>query len=1106
MLLEPWQIELFGGLTARQGPREITRFRTQKTASLLAYLAYHLDRSHPRERLIDLFWPDDDPEAARHSLRTALSSLRHQLELPGVAAGSVVQADRGCVRLNPEAVRTDVAEFKAVLRAARQTEDPAQEWALLERAVRLYRGELLAGLYEDWIVSEQRALAELAARARSRLAELSRSVTEDGGRRTEREGEKGTGSESITPSFHHSNTPSVLRPPSSSRPPCPQLPIALTRFFGRQDELAHIRELLAGRAEMGSHIGPPLQDHRSATPSPLHPFTPSRLVTLTGPGGSGKTRLAIEAGRALSAAYSAAVWFVPLVDVTDAGLIVDRVADAIGLGRAADTDPLEWVVERLSRQPSLLLLDNFEQIAEDGASVVAELLARVPDLACLVTSRQTLGIEGEQELPVLPLPIPEYLNTRTPEGLILLPSVQLFLDRAQKVRPDFQLTAHNAESVASLCARLEGIPLAIELAATRAPVLGPAQMLEQLEDRFELLVSRRKDLPERHRTLRAAIDWSYRSLPLELQRFFPRLSVFRGGWTAEAAEAICGERPSVLRPSESGTGRGSGGRMGEQANPDSSLTTHDSRLTTPESPPHPLTPSPLPLLEQLRERSLITTPELGGQVRFTMLETLREFGWEQVGSEERAMLCYRHASYFLALAQTADRQVDTEERAAALDRVEAELDNLRAALAWAMEAADPVMALRLVTALGRFWAIRGHMTEGRRWAAEALALAAPLGGIPERAAVLDVAGRLASYQDDYTDSRRCHEESLAIARALGDRRGIARALQSLGLVLTETGPGEEACRLCEESLALWRELEDPRGSALALEELAAARWNCHDYADAARLHREALEVRKTIGDRRGVAQSLYRLGSVVLAYEQDPLRARALFQEALAARRELKERRGIAWCLFYLGEVGLALGDYAFARAALEEALELFDQMGERGGHAGVLQRLGWVYRETAQYEQSRLYLEESLERFQAIGIDRVTGQVFADLALTHLYSGSHLAGLRYFTESLRLNPNNGPGTLFVLATLHAFQGRDELAALLTGAADSLQACADASLLEPSAFRDRHLAAARARLGDSAYNAAVEAGRCLSFEQALEASLAPFRAPATGPAQAEPCG
>src|SRR5579884_1536244 len=645
MLAEPWTITLFGGLSAQQEERGITRFQTQKTAALLAYLAYYAHQDHPREELIALLWPDAEPEAGRMSLRTALSSLRRQLEPPGVPVGSVLIADRVNVRLNSASIRVDATQFEQALRAASRLA-PEEQAEPLFQAIELYRGELLPGFYEEWVLSERgrqadiylgalRQLTKLLAQAREyqRALEVARrAVSADplrekshrnlirlyvavgrpaaalqqyeemerilresmgmapsqaarsllqelqthipGGLR-EREA-----ASAPQPEWNRHTGAAVIAPPATPFPTprttpiaMPRLPLQFNRFFGREAEMERLTGLLRPGASA------------------------CRLVTLTGPGGTGKTRLSIEVTGRLQEAYNGAVWFVPLADLTEGRLVAPAIAEALRL-ETGSADPLEPSIVFLSAQPSLLILDNFEQIAETGAATVREMLARVSSLTCLVTSRLPLGLSGEQEMALAPLPSPD--DRETPDRLISWASVALFVDRAQAYRPDFQVTRGNASAVAALCSRLEGIPLAIELAAAWIQILTPAQMLERLSRRFEILVSRRKDMEDRHRTLRAAIEWSYQMLSPPLQTLFARLSLFRGGWTAEAADAIF-DLPLSIDDWKSGAGL---------------IENHPSTIEND--------------MLQLRERSLIVAEDTDGVMRFRMLESLRQFADEML--------------------------------------------------------------------------------------------------------------------------------------------------------------------------------------------------------------------------------------------------------------------------------------------------------------------------------------------------------------------------------------------------------------------------------------------------------------------------------------------
>jgi predicted ATPase/DNA-binding SARP family transcriptional activator len=970
---QPWHIELFGWLRATRGDQVVARFRTHKAGALLAYLAYHGDRSHPREVLVELLWPESEPQAGRTGLRTELTSLRHQLEPPGIPPGAVLVADRTTIRLNPAACITDVERFKEALTAAQRASHPGERVQQLATAAELYRGALLPGFYEEWVLPERQWLAEAFLQALNELVGLleegnnlpaavqwaRRAVAVDplgeeshhclirlllasGQVEAAREQyeqaehrllqELGVGLSPEVRTLIREVTPAKDRPPavragargqrgrrpspgpellSASPPPgCmidestePGLPLELvgaasrrndnvpqrfTRFFGREREIAALVELLSGN------------HHEDRAPGLL-----PRLVTLTGPGGSGKTRLSLQAAQELRRRFPGGVWFVSLRELGDPALIPDQILLALRLPRSAQREALDQAAAFLSRAPSLLLLDNFEHLVDRGVEAVQSLLEQVEHLVVLVTSRQRLGLEGEREFPVAPLPVPgvqafgrsgiqeelpERLNARTPERLILCPSVALFVDRAQAVRPDFQVTAHNATAVAALCQRLEGLPLALELAAARAGVLTPQQMLARLEQRFELLVGRQRATDLRHRSLRATLDWSYQLLPPELQRFFAQLSIFRGGWTVAAAEAICEE------------------------------------------------PRALECLEQLRECSLVQVAETGGGtaersevvMRFHLLETLREYGAEQLIRAEQEALARRHAGFFLTLAEAAEPELTRADQVLWLDRLDQELDNLRSALSWSVESHEVELGLRLGSALERFWQPRGHVKEGRTQLVRLLAEPGTAAPTAVRARALSTAGLLTSLQGNIETARALLEESLAIWRRLEDRAGITTVLQHLGWFECDRWNWTTALCLAEESLAISRELDEPRGLAEALALAATARDE-HGDPSARALLEESIAICRALGDRIGALRGLATLAHwAVCAGDLDT--ARRLHEEVLAAATELGDKPRVGWALFGLGQTAQVQEDYPTACAFFERSLPLWHELGDTHG------------------------------------------------------------------------------------------------------------------------------------------------------------------------------
>lgn len=1006
---QPCTIELLGGLQVRIGERVITRFRTQKTAALLGFLAYFLDRSHPREEIIEVFWPDADPRDSRASLRTALSSLRHQLEPPGTPFNSVLVTDRANIGLNPRVVSTDVAQFDEAIAAAARASEPGEREQALCDAIRLYRGPLMPGFYEEWMLRERERLEQRYLGALGALADLAAArgdlgraievamlrvdaapldeechdaliaLLEAGGRpvaaqeqRDKRE--RAFQSDAPAPPVYHGHAVAAASPPPPP-PPSTHLPITLTAFFGREDERRRVRDLLRGGA---------------------------RLVTLTGPGGAGKTRLSIEAARELDDVYAGRIWFVPLADTADPGLILDSVLSALNSQPPPSTDRLEQIAETLGREPALLVLDNFEQLADRGAPVVMRLIGRLPNLALLISSRQQLDLDGEWRVPLMPLPVPPAPGT--PERLLAFPSVRLFVDRAQAARPDFQITADNGPGIAALCERLEGIPLALELAAAWAAVLTPSQMLARMNDRFAFLESRRRGVARRHQTLRDAIDWSYRLLNPELQQFFRALSVFRGGWSLEAAEAVCG---------------GPAQRF----------------------------------LQQLHDRSLVVSEESGAEMRFRLLESLREFAASAlVESGEEAATRQRHRDYFLGFAEAMSR-LPHAAQAEALVTLEREHDNLRAALRYSVDAAEQESGLRMAVALARFWEVRGHFAEGRRWLAELLGAGEPVDA-RLRARGMNAAGTLAWQQGDYSAARTSFGEGLALSRHEDYRQGIADSLHGLGVVAEEQADFEAARGFLEESIAIKRDIGDRKGLASSLNTLANAASGPGDYDTARRLYHESLTLVRALGDMRGVSLALNNLA--IVAYGQgDYGEARRLLEETLQIKRVIGDLRGISICLNNLGELAWREGDFDSAQSYHDEGIAIRRQLGDRHGIATSLAQLATLAASRGDYHAAWSLYGESVSIRQELD-DRYG---IADC-------------------------------LELMARLAAHEQAYGQAAVLFGAAEALRDSIAVALppIDVS-IHEEAVSALRARMEERDFRSAWQAGREMTVEQAIQVSL-----------------
>ncbi|MDQ3700595.1 MAG: tetratricopeptide repeat protein [Chloroflexota bacterium] len=618
-----------------------------------------------------------------------------------------------------------------------------------------------------------------------------------------------------------------------------------------------------------------------------------RLVTLTGPAGTGKTRLALELASGLSRDAVSEVRLVGLAPISDPDFVLSTIGQTLGVPEGNAQTLLSRLVQYLQGKVMLLVLDNFEQVLS-AAPLVADLLQASPRLRLLITSRAALRLSGEHEFPVPPLALPDPAGFQTPERLSEYEAVRLFVVRARAVKGDFAVTEGNATVVAEICRSLDGLPLAIELAAARIRLFSPQAMLPRLDRRLSLLAGGARDLPSRQQTLRGAIAWSYDLLEGEEQALFRRLAVFGGGCTPEALEAVCNEEGHTEE------------RLWEQLD---SLVTHN--LVRRDEQPD-------------------------GESRFSLLETIREYGLERLEeSGGAAAMRQRHAGYFVALAERAEALVVGPEQVAWLNRLEAEHNNVRQVLRGALEDRRAEVGLRLAVALRQFWRARGHWSEGRQWLANLLALP---GDVPAvlRAKGLEREGALAGYQGDPATARGRYAESLALWRELGDRRGIAVCLSGLGNTARTQGDYAAARPLLEESLAIWREIGDREGAAVALGQLGAGAYLQGDYASARALCEESLLIWRGLGDAGGVGHALISLGNVARC-QGDYKQALTLYDESLAALRPLGHKMGVATVLLNLGLVALSQSDAQRAVELLTESLTLYRDLGAKRAIAWCL-------------------------------------------------------------------------------------------------------------------------------------------------------------------------
>lgn len=630
------------------------------------------------------------------------------------------------------------------------------------------------------------------------------------------------------------------------------LPRQLTSFIGRENEIAAVEKLLAR----------------------------TRLLTLIGSGGCGKTRLSLQVASNTFEQFPDGAWFLELAPLTEPGLMLQAVATAFAV-KEESGKPLEYTLtEHLRQKRLLLLVDNCEHLLDACARVVDLLLRQCPGLKILASSRQALGTAGEQTYRVPSLSLPDQAVAQTPQSLLQYESVQLFVDRALLVRADFELTPSNAPALASLCWQLDGIPLAIELAAARIGLLSVAEIDRKLDHRFRLLTGGSRTALPRHQTLLSLIDWSYNLLNAPEKLLLQRLSVFAGGWTLEAAEAVC---------------------TGEAV--------ADWEV--------------LDLLTMLCDKSLVAVEQMERYSRFRLLETVRQYAREKRElSSDNANIRTKHSHYFLALAEEAESKLNAAEQGQSLLRLEAEHENLLTSLDWSLAATDARDVLKLCGALGDFWMMQGRLSEGREWCERVFLKTESQPPTPERAKALNAAGALALYQGDFAASRDLHETALSIAQLLADQQGIRAALSGMGLLALSLGDFSAAQTRNEASLAVAQQIGERRGVATALGNLGAIALSQGDYPAAQALLDRSLAYAREMGDRWNAALVLYRLG-LVACFSGDCVAARTLLQESLTIRREFGDRGGAARALSGLGMVAYDQGDYAGSITLYRESLAI---------------------------------------------------------------------------------------------------------------------------------------------------------------------------------------
>jgi predicted ATPase/DNA-binding SARP family transcriptional activator len=1063
----PLSMQLFGSIEIHVHGVPIPRLRSRKGVWLLALLTLRNGKPVEREWLAGSLWPDSTEAQALAYLRHCLTELRYAL---GPEVERLQSPTRQALTLDLAGAEVDVLSFDAAIRQG--------DFAGLRRAVDIYRGPLLEDCTEPWAPQERgsRELSYIAALQRLADEALSRGDAQsaivysrrtiavdplqEGAQRTLIQGLASAGDygaavqayrdlrlhlhrelnvdpDPLTTALYNrlrTETRQTARidrnegPSPPGLPPPRRLPRPITDLLGREEEVFDVAAVLRQR----------------------------RLVTLTGTGGLGKTRLAIAVAEVLVDEHSHGAWFVELAGLTDPKMVIQSVATTLGVRDESGRSLFESIVSFLAPKVLLLVLDNCEHLLSACAQLAADLLERCSGARILATSRQALGITGEVSWPVPLLPVPDLANLPTeasdwPAHVSKVASVQLFVERAEAMQRAFALTAANALSVAQICTRLDGIPLAIELAAGHTKVLPIEQISLRLDDAFRLLTRGSRTALPRQQTLQATLDWSYELLTTRERVLLQRLSVFADGWTLEESEQVCA-----------------------------------GATTTPVIEPAEV----LDLLSSLVDKSMVQLGERGGRARYRLLETVRQYARDRLaGSGGTDAIRNRHRNIFLALAE-AGPKLRGVEQGEWLQRLEQEHENLLAALEWSLSEAGAGTSLRFCGALSRFWVARGHLSEGREWCTRVLGKVEGR----ERATVLDGVGKLAIHQGDYASARAYYQESLAIYREIGDLGGVAQSLNGLGKAACNQDEYAAAQAYFQESLGINRELCDGESDAdshFGLGRVAEFQGNL---ATALEHYQQSLAMYRQIGDQGGAAYSLSGLGNTAFC-RADYASAQVHYQESLGICRQIGDRGGIAYSVNGLGIVACALGEYLIAVGHYQESLGIYRQIGDRRGIAHLLDDLGRVDLAQADHASALGYCKESLAIFQEIGDRMGVASTLGTMGRVAFAQGDLGSARVYHGDSLAIERDIG--TLFgvaesleALSVLLAHVGKEDQAAIFGGAAEALRGEIGTPLspAEGEALVTE-VAKIRRALGERAFSIAWEQGRKMKLEAAIAMAL-----------------
>ena len=1006
--------------------------------SIFAYLILNAGTSYRREKLAGMFWPDATEEKARAYLRHELWSIRKALP-----SNEFLLSDDLNITFDSSAdywLDRDVLEKLAEAASADE----------LIAALVVYHGEFLPGFYDDWIIIEREHLQSVYEQQMARLLELLES--EKRWHETLKWAEQwislgeapetayrylmtaydALGDRAKIASTYERCVQALraldLEPSEEThslalkRTSKLNIPIPLTSFVGREKELKEVADL----------------------------FSKFRLVTLTGSGGVGKTRLAIQVVADVMEGFPDGVWFLDLAPLSDPALLPNTLANVLGLRDSGELPITEVLINYFRSRTALVIFDNCEHLIESCAQLIHSLLTSCQNLSILATSREALRISGEVPYRVPSLEIPKPTVEISIDEISNMESLRLFIERAAVASPSFAVSQQNVLAIAQICQRLDGIPLAIELAVARTNLLTVEQISNRLDDRFNLLTDGLRSALPRHQTLRATIEWSYDLLSERERILFRRLAVFMGGWTLDAVEKVC-------------TG---------------------SSIISSEV---------LELLFQLVNKSLVTAEASQNGSRYKMLETIRQYANEKLGeSGESHVFQNRHLGYFLNLAETAEPHLLGPKQLEWLARLDADYENLRAALEWVLSKDVPELSLRLCAALGIFWRIRSYFLEGSKWLKSALSKHSQNPEAAEtraRVRVLYQDAHLAIAMDEIEHSTTSANLSLALASDGTDRRDIAIARFYVGLALDWRHKGDVAAPLMEQSLVEFQELKDSYWEAFSFRHLSYL-LQMQGKLKRGEWTAQALELARKAGERLNLADALWDY-SILFRHTDRIDEGMKYVEEADMLYQQIGSR--INWTPAAFAVIAWLKGDYEKARAKWTEMRESLELLGERNSRSVMVANLGILAAEEGDLNQARIYLEEALATAQVLGNQDFVARRLIQLGNVYYLAGNVGAFKQNYRQSYVLVKDLDPSAkidflLFVLDPICSQKA--ENTAWLLGAIDNFERESEESIFPVwKRYYCRAGTHARETLGEIAFETAFAAGQKMSLDEALDLAL-----------------